>query len=401
MDGPHVITVSPELLDVHGQQLGEALEIEFDILREPIVRFPLGTGQEALSYKLTKRPASAYTASTPIPCVAASFQLPWLTGTATWGTKNSPPALGAEAGLHQDFPGAGAEHELKLLNCGEFVKVKINLGDYFPQGLGHVVLQVQPWRDGDEPESDWTDMIWIQRTSLGLSMFGSYTHHQQTALVHDLRTGQLLTDCHSVVEKGTWRATRGLDSALLPVNHYQLRRDVRMFAFTDRHLYRPGEEVFVKGWFRERSWSVDRPLEESSSLRVLEQRVAVSLYDCNYEKTELETLQLSDEGSFSFSHRLGTATRLGECRFSFSLGQNAETSLSFMVEEFRRPLFEVTVEDPDLSAGACRIAARELRFTAKAKYLAGGALSSGRVSWIIEAAPVHYVPPGHRNSHLW
>jgi len=278
------------------------------------------------------------------------------------------------------------------------MKVTIHVHDYFSGGLGHVVLQIKAAAQGLEPTQKWSHTIWIQRTSLGLSFFGSHTHDGAPALVTDLKSGKVLTDCQSTVKKGLWRATRGQDTALLPVEFYEVRPELRLYAFTDRHLYRPGEEVRVKGWFRERIWRGNGSRFEAGLQALSDLTLQVLDRDAAYKITELPPVQLSEDGSFSFLTTLEPWMQLSECGFVLRFREGVKRSLSIMLEEFRRPLFQVAVRASH--NGGFLVAQPQLRFSAQATYLSGGPVACGSVFWTLYARPVHYVPPGHRNFHF-
>lgn len=101
--------------------------------------------------------------------------------------------------------------------------------------------------------------------------------------------------------------------------------------FTDRSIYRPGQTVYVSGLAYEM---------EKDSMRVLaDKKYTVSLYDANNNETGKVEVRTNGFGSFSGQFVLPSPCLTGY----FSL-RAADTSVSFKVEEYKRPTFDVTFE---------------------------------------------------------
>lgn len=101
--------------------------------------------------------------------------------------------------------------------------------------------------------------------------------------------------------------------------------------FTDRSIYRPGQTVYVSGLAYEK---------EKDSTRVLaDKKYTVSLYDANNNETGKVEVRTNGFGSFSGQFVLPSPCLTGY----FSL-RAADTSVSFKVEEYKRPTFDVTFE---------------------------------------------------------
>ena len=101
--------------------------------------------------------------------------------------------------------------------------------------------------------------------------------------------------------------------------------------FTDRSIYRPGQTVYVSGLAYE--------MEKDSTRVLADKKYTVSLYDANNNETGKVEVWTNGFGSFSGQFVLPSPCLTGY----FSL-RAADTSVSFKVEEYKRPTFDVTFE---------------------------------------------------------
>lgn len=101
--------------------------------------------------------------------------------------------------------------------------------------------------------------------------------------------------------------------------------------FTDRPIYRPGQTVYVSGLAYE--------MEKDSTRVLADKKYTVSLYDANNNETGKVEVRTNGFGSFSGQFVLPSPCLTGY----FSL-RAADTSVSFKVEEYKRPTFDVTFE---------------------------------------------------------
>jgi hypothetical protein len=125
----------------------------------------------------------------------------------------------------------------------------------------------------------------------------------------------------------------GKDSVLVgPEGYYYGEKedeDIKVLFFTDRPIYRPGQEVFYKGLILKEKLG--------SSTIVPGYSLAVSFMDVN--NTEIRKLdQTSNEyGSFSGSFTIPNGKLNGRMEISTDFGE-----VDIRVEEYKRPTFEVT-----------------------------------------------------------
>src|SRR5205823_6432155 len=103
------------------------------------------------------------------------------------------------------------------------------------------------------------------------------------------------------------------------------------FLFSDRAIYRPGQTLYFKGILTE-------TLRSKSSL-MTGQLVNVRLVDVNGQTVQTLPFNTSEFGSFNGSIVLPTGLLNGEMSLQTDYG-----SLSFAVEDYKRPTFLVTLD---------------------------------------------------------
>lgn len=162
--------------------------------------------------------------------------------------------------------------------------------------------------------------------------------------------------------------------------------------FTDRGVYRPGDEVFVKGLARlRRIGDLGRPDAGTS--------VAVTVTSARAEKVHASAVKLSDFGTFQDKLTLGKDVSLGAYQVSAQLtafGQKLTYGGSFRVEEYRAPQFQV-----DVSVGQKDFAAQDpIKASVLARYLFGGAMAKAQVKWTASRTSSAFQPPGNEGFHF-
>ncbi len=165
-------------------------------------------------------------------------------------------------------------------------------------------------------------------------------------------------------------ARKGSDVALMETISFAARGDAEddtgALIYTDRSIYRPRQTV---------EWKIlayQRP--PGSEPRALPRRSAtVTLTDPNGQDVETRTVSTNDYGTASGSFVVPAGRLLGDWSIGTSLGGRAEVS----VEEYKRPTFEVTLEDPKEPLRLNRPAS----FHGEARYYFGLPVASGTVRW--------------------
>ena len=110
----------------------------------------------------------------------------------------------------------------------------------------------------------------------------------------------------------------------------------RTFFFTDRAIYRPGQTVYFKGVI----------LNENSQTKELlvGKGTTVVFKDSNWQDVTKQTFTTNEFGSFDGSFVIPNNVSNGYFQI-----ENESGSLGFKVEEYKRPTFEITFENPDKS----------------------------------------------------
>lgn len=143
----------------------------------------------------------------------------------------------------------------------------------------------------------------------------------------------------------------------------EVNRRVTHF-FTDRAIYRPGQEVLFK--------VVLMDLIGTHHQLVPNTEVKVTLNDANAQEVAKLTLRTNDYGSATGKFTLPTGGLTG----NFTLESEGQ-SHSIRVEEYKRPKFEVTLDPP---AGAPKVG-ETVKATGKAMTYAGAPVAGAKVAY--------------------
>jgi uncharacterized protein YfaS (alpha-2-macroglobulin family) len=306
-------------------------------------------------------------------------------------------------------------------NPDEVVETLIDLRPALKGKFGHLVVLIEPV-DKRRNRDDFV-RVWIQVTNLALDAFVDNT--QLVAWATSLKDGAPVADARLTsfprsVEGATngeglarialqqyanpeqtprlLLARKAEDVAILTASSYygstqgwaaKPKTDtLRWYAFDDRAMYRPGEEVHVKGWLRRigNSPAGDVTLFDSAtsvSYRVKDwQNIEVAKGDC----------KLSAFGGFDLNFKLPNTMNLGYSTVELSVTsalEGAKHSHRFQVQEFRRPEFEVSAS----ASGTTHVVGKSSVVTANANYYAGGGLPEAEVNWQATARSAQFTPP--------
>lgn len=154
-------------------------------------------------------------------------------------------------------------------------------------------------------------------------------------------------------------------------------RTLRLFAFTDREAYRPGEElhlrVMARNW-KDQQWTF--PTNRTLPLVLNGPR----------GDTVLRTnLALSDTGGLDWLWAVPRGTR---GTYQAEIGTNeTSTTISFEVRDFQPAAFEVTLDAKPVYAPA-----EPIVVPLRARYLFGQSLASAKVAWTAEATDADFAP---------
>ena len=150
---------------------------------------------------------------------------------------------------------------------------------------------------------------------------------------------------------------------------------MKAYAVSDRPVYRPGDTVNLKGWYRRAGYALPADAVEPR------RRLKVVVNDPRGEEVVSKEVEANDAGAFDLSLELGDEATLGS--YTLRVGeavrfdQTQRSPLNFRVEEYRKPEFEVTVDAPDEPI----VLGEAFTATVRAEYLFGGPVAGGVVSY--------------------
>ncbi len=417
---PYRITVDAAIKDIFGQTLGD----------EETLTFRVGSAPEALSgpdqFLVTLDPSantpvfSVYTINHDRLDVKVYAVEPedWRDYQSYrenfWRDENRPSPPGQ---LVMDET-IGIENV-----ADELTEVPIDLSDALDGDTGHLIVVVEPpsniFRSNDFREPIHT---WVQVTKIGLDAF--VDHSQLIAWATDLEDGSPLSGVQIELAPGGSTATTGSDglaemslgsggvyliasqdgdTAILPSSPYYWdnnawtshspENELRWYVIDDRQMYRPGEEVHVKGWLRliEGGQTGDVALPGEGLNRVIYTVIGSQGNEILSGEADVNAL-----GGFDLAFdvpensNLGYATLMLRAMGNVSASYNHEYYHGFQIQEFRRPEFEVTArtesEGPYFVGDSAVVAA-------SANYFAGGTLPNAETQWFVCSEPGSYSPP--------
>jgi uncharacterized protein YfaS (alpha-2-macroglobulin family) len=153
------------------------------------------------------------------------------------------------------------------------------------------------------------------------------------------------------------------------------------YFFTDRAIYRPAQTVYFKGIVIEKKGDDSRILPK--------QKTTVTFFDANGQKVSSLDLVTNEFGSFSGSFTAPQGVLTGLMSIQCETG-----SVSFRVEEYKRPKFEVTFIPME---GEYKLG-ETITVSGKATAYAGNAVSDGQVNYrVVRKARFPYMWWGWRD----
>ncbi|HQN97132.1 MAG TPA: MG2 domain-containing protein, partial [Thermoanaerobaculales bacterium] len=175
---------------------------------------------------------------------------------------------------------------------------------------------------------------------------------------------------------GSWQDHVSVDTSFL----YRFEEpsfgvDTGAFLYTDRSVYRPQQTIHWKVVAYRGGGDEQRYRTSPRS------PVTVTLTDANGEEVASRQLTTNDFGSASGSFEIPPGRLLGAWQLQSSLGGATQ----LRVEEYKRPTFEVTVEEPSEPLRLNRAAA----LSGSARYYFGLPVSAGDVAWRVAREPVY------------
>ncbi len=162
----------------------------------------------------------------------------------------------------------------------------------------------------------------------------------------------------------------------------------RWFVFDDRKMYRPKEEVSIKGYIRKIEGG---KLGDVGGIEDTTSKITYQLIDAQGNEVTKGEANLNAFGAFDFKVKLTDNMNLGSA--NLRMGRNGsyeEFYHTFQVQEFRRPEFEVTSK---VDSQAPFFVGGKADVSVEAKYYSGGGLANAETNWTVTSTPTNYTPP--------
>lgn len=319
-----------------------------------------------------------------------------------------------------------ASQRLTAPDGGEgYSTLQVDLAPALEEGRGHVVARIaEPRKPGGQREDGpLRELVWVQATDLSLA--AAWDPARVTARAATLAEGRPLEGVEVALPSSGGRAVTdadGLaaleltemedsvlvartDSDAVIVPHSGALRFRGTWSrepghprpnwgvYTDRLLYRKGEELRLHGWLRDRAGEDGLDLELPSPADSV--RYAVDWRGRSEPSVE-GTVPISERGSFVIGFQVPEDAPSGRAAIHLEVlkegeaAEGASTGVTFQVEEFRRPEYEVTVEaDPER-----RVMGRPHEVRVEARYHGGPGLPGAPVTWRVEPELARQHPPG-------
>ncbi|HRJ07156.1 MAG TPA: MG2 domain-containing protein [Prosthecobacter sp.] len=163
-------------------------------------------------------------------------------------------------------------------------------------------------------------------------------------------------------------------------SYERFNEQAKLYAITDRPVYRPGQEVKWKAWARMVGY--DSKLDTNAFAG---SQIKVTILDPRGEKLVEKTYKADDSGAVSDALTLGEEAALGVYNVQFEhtralRGVVHLGSHSFRVEEYKKPEFEVKVDAPVTPVAL----GDSFEVKVKADYYFGGPVKQGTVKYKVQ-----------------
>ena len=306
----------------------------------------------------------------------------------------------------------------------QLTEVYIPLKKHLDGENGQFIVIAKPPKGLFEEDRYWQHVqVWVQITDIGLDAFVDHT--EMVVWATDLLTGAPLKDVKikpgtdivigTTGQNGVTKfdlpyegipyliAEKGDDLAFMPPSssywndtgwtRRSLVDELRWYVFDDRQMYKPGEEVYLKGWMRRIG------TDESGDVEMVGNQVSrVSYQVIGSQGNELATGQaeVNSLGGFDFHFTLPENANLGYTQVIINpIGPMSGISYNnhyhqIQIQEFRRPEFEVSARNE--TTGPYHVGDHAI-LAVEAKYYAGGPLPNAETNWYVMSTPTNYQPP--------
>ncbi|HEX4950809.1 MAG TPA: Ig-like domain-containing protein, partial [Blastocatellia bacterium] len=356
----YTVSLAPTIKDEFGQMLGKTVPMMFRVGKsDPNFSGPWGGlhtldpfGPRALSYYSVNHPSVhvAMYAVTP-------EQYPQFVEYDRKREESKPATP----------PGKRVFSRLIQLNAKpeQVVETRIELSPALKHSYGHVVLVVTPTQRRNRYDDDEA-RLWVQSTNIGLDAFVDNT--ELVGWATSLKDGKPIAEAELVLldaakytskvitkadglasirlpEKAVadspkiLLARKGEDTAILPEhsNYYHsdsnwhwkpVSNELRWHVFDDRAMYRPGEEVHVKGWVRKLGKGKDGDVE---AIFTGLSKIAYTVTDSRRNKITNGIVNVNVYGGFDAAFKLPDNLNLGTASLELKTPDNQTFTHQFQV----------------------------------------------------------------------
>jgi alpha-2-macroglobulin len=412
-DTAYRVQLPQDLRDEFGQTLGDIDALEFDVGRA-LPRLNPFERQLITTDPMSER------ASVSVTSIGhTNLQVDvYAVGPEDWNAFERFVNEGWDDG-YSDVPGWDRRSSSTIEVSGggvDLTETTIDLADDLVRATGHLVVVVSPSRDFDRSDRAYYDnrptVAWVQTTRIGVDAMA--LDDELITWTTDLRDGAPLdgvtvrlaghdaastTDDEGLarlpIERSRYLiASHGDDRAIL-LSEYNYewtpidRADsVVGFAFTDRGLYRPGETVHVKGWFRH----VDGATGALSRIAAA-RKSEWAARDAFGNEIGRAKVDIDANGAFDLSFDIPAGSALGFGSLNMTVNDDGTwggAQTQFSIEEFRRPDFEVVTRT---ESPAPALLTAPVTLAATAQYFSGGTLPNAPTTWQVTTRESVYTPP--------
>ncbi len=153
--------------------------------------------------------------------------------------------------------------------------------------------------------------------------------------------------------------------------------------FTNQGIYRPGDEVKIKGIFRQIT-NDQLTLTPRKNIRII-------IRNPDYEEILNQEYLTNAYGAIDFTHNIDANARLGYYSVSAEADGRSVTSVSFQVQEFKPVEMEVTIHPNKKSY----VWGEKLNAVLDGHYLFGAPLGNESIHYSLSRSPSYFSPPGY------
>ncbi|CAF4978124.1 unnamed protein product [Rotaria sp. Silwood1] len=160
--------------------------------------------------------------------------------------------------------------------------------------------------------------------------------------------------------------------------------------FNDRGLYKPKEDVHIKGYVR-----LLKVKGEAKLPTYARGTIDYTIYDPRGQQLQQSKVELNIYGAFDIKFTLPDNVNLGNGYVTFSLPDSqSSTTHYFKVQEFRKPEYEVSsMVRPTIARYCHPIVDEYVIATCQGKLFAGGYLNDANIQWTVQAGTTTFTPP--------